>query len=93
MNASIDYNNAMIVVSRLLTLFIIYWLIRGRVSELVQYWKYIGEEQSNLGKLYLEVINSMEGGEYNYRWLIIIVDIATVRMYFLNNEVGGKVNA
>ncbi|XP_031573125.1 nephrocystin-3-like isoform X2 [Actinia tenebrosa] len=34
---------------------------RGRVCELVQYWKYIGEEQSHLGKLYLGVINNMEG--------------------------------
>ncbi|KXJ28343.1 nephrocystin-3 [Exaiptasia diaphana] len=34
---------------------------RGRISELVQYWKYVGEEQSNIGQLYLEVIKNMNG--------------------------------
>ncbi|XP_032233897.2 nephrocystin-3 isoform X2 [Nematostella vectensis] len=33
---------------------------RGRSCELVDYWKYIGLDQSRLGKLYLDVIKSME---------------------------------
>ena len=35
---------------------------RGRTSELISYWRFLGVEQASLGKKYVDVIKTIEAG-------------------------------
>ena len=35
---------------------------RGRISELINYWRYLGVDQASLGKKYVDVLKKVEAG-------------------------------
>ena len=42
---------------------ILFFIPRGRISELISYWEYLGIDQTSLGKKYVDVIKQVENGE------------------------------
>lgn len=42
---------------------LLFLLIRGRFSELINYWHYLGVDQATLGMKYIDVVKHMEEGK------------------------------
>ena len=42
---------------------LLFLLIRGRFSELINYWQYLGVDQATLGMKYIDVVKHMEEGK------------------------------
>ena len=55
--------DGILIISRTyIVICVLFFIPRGRISELISYWEYLGIDQTSLGKKYVDVIKQVENG-------------------------------